>query len=156
MKQQDITAIFAAIITVVVITLIFHVFGSTFLDLVVKPQHGITFERWIPEYHDWVLVIGTTSLVCSLGWLIISKLMFKVNSPNDTGRRLYWACGLFLQLGIFTVVQILKTPVKEGNLALASIFFLLALFGYYIPTVLFTPSSYKYAPLGASVIRTKW
>ncbi len=113
-----------------------------------------TYEDWLDEFRGRVMFIGTFTLLTSLIWHILTGFIYKITSLVDTNRRFVWISCFFssLIISILTVV-LWDSQIQEGKIGVYFILILYAILGYYIPTVFLTPSSYKYAPIGAEFLR---
>lgn len=133
-------------------------FQIWFLDLN-PPQlpEGVKIEQWMASFQKWAFICAGSAVVASLAWYLLAHGVFKINRWEDTGKRPAWLFLFFLPI-IAIVVSIICVERAESGLRFEQwIFFLInGLIPYYFATLLFSPSSFKYTPVGAKYIRRWW
>ena len=136
-------------------------FGIVLLEIILldsnPPQvpDDITIEEWLASFRMSALTCIGAALVASLLWYGLAQWIFKINNPEDAGKRMIW--GLLFLLPIGAVISgIFSTARAESGLVLVYLFFLIdSVLCYWIATILFSPSSFKFTPIGAVVFR-RW
>lgn len=127
------------------------------LDRIPPELPETDLEEWKASFQYWARIVVAACLM-SIIWYILARWCFKVNKIKDAGKRLWW--GLFALIPIIAailggVIGIAEAKASLG-LYLSYLFFgLNVVVCYYLSTLLFSPSSFKYTPLGASAIR-RW
>ena len=133
------------------------VFGELFLLDAYPPQpsDNLTMKQWKASFQMWAFVCGGTAGVASLLWYILAQWTFKINRwENTEGKRPIWGLLLFLPI-IIIVVSCFRVERAESSLTgVYLLFFLNGLLPYYLATLLFSPSSFKYTPILAKPIRS--
>ena len=114
----------------------------------------LEMDQWMESFGLWALVCVGASAAASFLWYWIGQNVFKANSEKSYGKRGLW--GLLFILPICAViVSILFIEEAESSLWLAYLCFgVNGLLPYYLATVLFSPVSVKYTPIGAEQIRS--
>jgi len=125
---------------------------------VVVPPTGVTIGQWLDDFKYWAVLGITMAGVASLLWYVLAQWGFKVNKWTQTNKgRPTWLLFFLLPIAfaIWGIIK-LKTPGQGAWLAYLC-FSVNGLLCYYFPTALFSPSAFKYAPLGARLIwRRLW
>lgn len=149
---RDIVGIF-----VVSLFFFFIVLGELYLlDLNPPKVAGdITIEAWKASFQISALTCLGAALVANLLWYCLAQWGFKINDSRDAGKRLIWGLLFLLPIGAI-VSSIFSTAGAEGGLVLVHLFFLIdGVLCYWFATLLFSPSSFKYTPIGARIFR-RW
>lgn len=128
---------------------------NNILNELVVPQADVTLEEWLESFRRWGTVGIAASLAASLLWYAAGQFLFRVNDWRDAGKRHIWSL-LFLIPVAAAVAGIVFTRQAQEGALIAYVFYVVnGLLSYYLSTVLFSPSSFKYAPVGASKVR-RW
>ncbi len=144
------------------IVVIFCVFFFGFVELELRiidsnpPQlpPTVTLGEWKASFQLWISVCVGCAGAASLLWYVLAQWIFKINRWKDTGKRSTWIwLYLLLPFVAFIISAIFVKRVESSLTWIYLFFFLTGLFHYYIATVLFSPSSFKFTPLGAKYIR---
>ena len=121
----------------------------------VVPPADVTLEEWLDSFRRW----GTTGLAFSLaagvGWYALGQWGFRLDALRETSKRPLW--GLFFLLPLLGVILgiVLTQRAQEGGALAYLFYFINGMSSYYLETALFSPSAFKYTPIGASKIR-RW
>lgn len=141
-----------------IITIIF--FGVIHVELIFLQTYTPELDRvetgeWLSNFQISAFICLIAALVASLLWYALTQWVFKINNSRDAGKRLIW--GLLSLLPIVAVIPgVFWTASAKTGLTLVYLFFLGDGVGtYWIATLLFSPSAFKYTPLGAQVFR-RW
>ena len=111
---------------------------------------------WKAGFHSWALRGVIVALGMSLLWYILAQWAFKVNNPEATkGKRLIWFMFYLLSvIGAIAIGAIFEARFKSGSTISVYLFFVAnGILCYHLPTALCSPSSFKYIPWGAALIR---
>ena len=116
---------------------------------------GITIEQWETSFTTWALGGVSIAGLASLLWYGLAEWGFKINNPEDAkGKSLTWGLLFLLAvIGAIAASALFTAQVESGGFSVHLLFVLNGVFCYYLPTVLFSPSSFKYIPWGAAQIR---
>ena len=146
------------------ILLIIAIFGfaiiyvETLILEVYPPQLSGDLKKgqWIKSFQNWAALCVGSAAISSILWFILAQWGFKINRWEDTeGKRPIWFF-LFLVPIIVVIVSCIFIKQTESSLLLVYCFFLLnGLAPYYISTLLFSPSAFKYVPVLAKAIRSR-
>ena len=114
-----------------------------------------TLEQWLDIFVHRMTIVITLAAIASLLWYGLGQLVFKINDWKRSGKRAVW----FL-LAVLPTVAILYCivfmPYAEKGAWYASAFYIInGLGSYYLATVFFSASSFKYTPVGAKNLR-RW
>jgi len=117
-----------------------------------------TIEKWIPGFQEFATYGIIVAWISALLWYVLAQWVFKVNKFSNAGKRLVW--GLFTLLAllpavVFSIIQSIESPLQEGFVIPPLIYLLNFIIAFYVPTLLFSPSSFKYAPIPAKLVR-RW
>src|SRR5258708_998103 len=107
------------------------------------------------SFRNWALIVMIVSFVSAVAWYWMAEWRFRISTPITQSRRLIWALWLGVTiLGAFAAEFL--GPQASSNAYIPTLFYFLGGVGfYYLATLLFSPVSYKYTPLGASAVR-RW
>lgn len=113
-------------------------------------------EEWLDIFKSWSIYIIVSSALSILLWYVLAQWIFKLNNWKNAGKRLTWLL-LFTLPIITTIAAILFTPTTQEGIWYAYLFYVCsAIIPYYVGTVFFSPSSFKYSPIGAKHLRRGW
>ena len=147
-----------------------HIFGIAFVTVLFfffisveiwlldtnPPQlrEGVNMEQWMASFQAWAFVCLGTAGFASLLWYFLAQRIFKINRWEDTaGKRPIWLL-LSLLPAIAIVVSCICVERADSDLIVVYLFFIWnGLMPYYLATLLFSPSAFKYTPAGAKQIR---
>ncbi|MCY4568788.1 MAG: hypothetical protein OXD49_10825 [Candidatus Poribacteria bacterium] len=114
--------------------------------------------EWMERFRIWAFICAGSAGVASLLWYVLAQWSFKINRWEDTtGKRSIWMLLLLLPT-VFIVVSMFRMEHAESSLTwvyLLLFFSLNGLLPYYWATVLFSPSPFKYTPIGAKGFRSR-
>ena len=124
----------------------------------VTPLSG-PIEQWIPGFQEF----GTYGIIvawfAAVLWFVFAHWILKVNKFGQAGKRVVWALFTMLALlpvVVFSILQSLQSPLQEGMLVPPLIYLLNFIITFYLATLLFSPSAFKYAPVLAKAVRRWW
>lgn len=132
-----------------------------FLAIVVEPlileafppqlRTNLTMTQWLESFELWALVCVGAAAAASFLWYGIGQNVFNANGGKSYGKRGLW--GFFFILPVCAVIfSILLIEEAESSLWLAYLCFVVnGLVPYYGATVLFSPVSVKYTPIGGGI-----
>lgn len=126
-----------------------------FLDLN-PPQlpDGLNIEQWKASFQRWAFVCVGTAGFASLLWYGLAQWTFKIKRWKDAGKRSWWIVLFFLPFLAIILSVIFVERAQSGLRLEQCIFFLInGLLSYYLATLLFSPSSFKFTPVGAKHVR---
>ena len=115
----------------------------------------VTMGQWRASFQTWAVVCVGAAGVASLLWYVRAQWGVKINRWEDTEKRLTWICLYILPI-IIIVVSCFRVEHAESSLTWVYVLFCLnGLLPYYFATLLFSPLSFKYTPIGAKGIRSR-
>lgn len=135
------------------------VIGELFLLDANPPQLSVTTNltmgEWKESFKTWAFVCVGTAAAASFLWYIFAQKVFNINNRKSVGKRVIWTL-----LSLFPAAAIAASVilVERTESSLKWVYLLFALNGllpYYLATLLFSPSSFKYTPIGAKGIRSR-
>ena len=132
-----------------------------FLAIVVEPliledfppqlRTNLTMTQWLESFELWALVCVGAAAAASFLWYGIGQNVFNANSGRSYGKRGLWGF-LFILPMCAVIFSILLIEEAESSLWLAYLCFAVnGLVPYYVATVLFSPVSVKYTPIGGGI-----
>jgi len=121
----------------------------------VIPRGDITIEEWLDDFKYWAAIGIVAALATSLLWYVIGQWFFRVDHWATSQRRPVWALLFIVPAAVAIVGMVLTKQPQEGWLYAPLFFFLNGILVYYLQTTFFSPSSFKYTPVGASKLR-RW
>lgn len=114
----------------------------------------LEMDQWMENFELWALVCVGAAVTASFLWYGIGQNVFNTNSEKSYGKRSLWVL-LFILPVCAVIFSILLIEEAESSLWLAYLCFVVnGLTPYYVTTVLFSPVSVKYTPIGAVGIRS--
>ena len=136
-----------------------------FLAIVVEPlileafppqlRTNLTMTQWLESFELWALVCVGAAAAASFLWYGIGQNVFNANGEKSYGKRGLWGF-LFILPVCAVIFSIFLIEEAESSLWLAYLCFVVnGLLPYYVATVLFSPVSVKYTPIGAERIRSQ-
>ena len=131
--------------------------GETSLLEANPPQlpANLTMDQWMESFEFWALVCVGAAVAASFLWYGFGQNVFKANGEKSYGKRGLWGF-LFILPVCAVIFSIFLIEEAESSLWLAYLCFVVnALLPYYVSTVLFSPVSVKYTPIGAERIRSQ-
>ena len=144
-----------------ILGILFFTVLFVFLAIVVEPiilesyppqlRQPLTMSQWLESFELWALVCVGAAAVASFLWYGIGQNVFKATGGKSYGKRGLW--GFLFILPVCTVIlSIFLIEEAESSLWLAYLCFAVnGLVPYYLATVLFSPVSVKYTPIGAGI-----
>ena len=124
------------------------------MDSFVSTGPEITLDAWREVFRNWAQFGIAVALMAALLWFLLGQWVFGMNRwTNANKKRTVWL-GLFVVAALAVVPGMVLTPTVQewGRLAwLCYVVNNLSL--YYLATVLFSPSSFKYVPWLATSVR---
>lgn len=119
-------------------------------------DNSIDIGQWISSFQKWAILCVVIAGLASLFWYVWAQWGFKINRREGHGKRLLWVL-LFVVPIIIIIVSCIYVEEAKNSPWLAYLFFALnGLLPYYLTTLLFSPSSFKYAPFGAKLLRPRF
>jgi hypothetical protein len=115
---------------------------------------GRNASNWKNDYSTLILALGAVSLLVTLGWYILARFIFKVTSPQDTGKRTIWAALWLGGIALTIAITALNSLPKNFIIHIMHVLFF-NIIGYYLCTLLWSPAPFKYTPLGAKQLWSK-
>lgn len=121
-------------------------------------SNQMSYSRWQEKFISLTVAAGGLTGLCSLGWFILSRWLFKINSPFGIGRRTIWALLAIISLGGSILIPkfysvILGIEINIVVMVLFVIFF--TIIDYWLVSIFITPKPFKYTPLGAQLF-SRW
>lgn len=114
-------------------------------------------SEWKDSFEDCARSVALVSGVTGIIWYVLAQWVFKIIQFHSAGKRGTWALLFVLPVIALVGAVIYLSPAETGiGLYLAYLFFALnSVVYYYILTLFISPSSFKYSPVGAGIIR-RW
>ena len=155
--MRHIVNIIGMIVVAVIIYFVFLLFleGQLVLYERVVPPANVTLEDWLESFKRWGTIGIATSWASAFIWYVLGQWSFHTDSWSASYKRPLWYVMLFLPV-IAVILGIWFTEQAQEGAIYAYIFYGLNwLLCFFPATVLFSPSAFKYTPLGAKALR-RW
>ena len=139
--------------------LTYLIVSNIFGGRLANASNGITLSVWKEKFLALVLMAGGLTAFCSALWFFFTTFVFKVESAYGAGKRTIWCALAFFAVVISIAVPLFysKSLNIQVNAMVVSLFiFFSAVLNYWIVTVFTTPLSFKYTPLGATVLLSRF
>ncbi len=117
---------------------------------------NMAFSRWQEKFQSLVINTGILSALCALAWFVLTRWIFKINTPRGIGKRTIWAGLAALDLiGCIVIPQFYSSTLGIKTNFLVTVIFIIAFagVGYWLLTIYTTPNIFKYTPVGAQLLR---
>lgn len=103
---------------------------------------------WVEVFQNWAVYGVFVAAAASLTWLIAGQFRFRPENYGAAGGRTWWASVLTgLLLATISMGYFLTPPTQDFGKPIALAFYLVnAFFVYWFSSVMFSPSTVKYAP----------
>ena len=113
----------------------------------VTPPFDTDRQMLLTAFESAFVVIGILAALAAITWYVMAW-MAGVVAPENAGNRSYWLLGLLgvVLVSAITAGLVFGQPIASTLLGYALLVGSSALI-YYVPTVLFTPASFKYSPV---------
>ena len=132
-----------------------------FLAIIVEPlileafppqlRTNLTMTWWLESFKLWALVCVGAAAAASFLWYGIGQNVFDANGGKSYGKRGLWG-SLFILPVCAVIFSIFLVEEAESSLWLAYLCFVgNGLLPYYVSTVLFSPVSVKFTPIGGGI-----
>jgi hypothetical protein len=127
------------------------------LDSLVDTGPNLTLDEWRESFKFWAWIGFVVAAGAAVLWFIWAQWGISLNYwGNVKNKRWTWLLIVVFPLGA-VMLGYLRTPTVQDRGYLATGFYLLNnVVLYYLLTLLFSPSSFKYTPLGAAAVRRWW
>lgn len=128
------------------------------LDSLVTTGPNITLDAWREVFRNWAMLGIGIALAAALFWFVLGQWGFSMNQwKTANNKRWAWWGGLFVVAILAAAPGYYFTPTVQEGGRLTLLFYLANnVLVYYVGTLLFSPSSFKYMPLGATSVRRYW
>ena len=111
----------------------------------------LEMDQWMESFELWALVCVGAAAAASFLWYWIGQNVFNANGGKSYGKLGLWGF-LFILPVCAVIFSILLIEEAESSLWMAYLFFgVNGLVPYYGATVLFSPVSVKYTPIGGGI-----
>lgn len=121
----------------------------------VYPLAGMTVDNWISEFRSLAIIGLLIAFGSSLLWYISAEWFMKVNSIKNAKARLIWFLIYLIPIITAVVTAFLLPSTKSGSVVSTFIQVVNVALSYYLSTLLFSPSAFKYTPPLAKFFR-RW
>lgn len=140
-----------AVISVVSMVMIF--FEMDWLSDRVYPIAGMKMPEWLDNFKLWATAGIISASVVSLLWYVLGLSVFRFNNWNKNYRVFWWLL-FFAAIVPLAALGWLFTKEPTAGAGWAYFFYVVNNFLiYYCATILFSPPSVMYTPLGATYLR---
>ena len=116
----------------------------------------LTIDQWMDSFQTWAYVCVGAAVIAIILWYLFGQTVFKTIHEKPNGKRGLWGL-LFLFPACAVALSFYFIEETESEPLLAYLCFVVNGFLlYYLVTLLFSPTSVKFTPLGSMRIRRFW
>jgi len=128
------------------------------LDSLVTTGPNIMLDAWREVFRSWATLGIIIALAAAPLWFVLGQWGFSMNRwTSANNKRWAWWAGLFFVAILAAAPGYYFTPTVQEGGRLTLLFYLANnVLVYYLATLFFSPSSFKYMPLGATSVRRYW
>lgn len=125
----------------------------TFLEYRVLPDLGVDINVWLDGFVRASLIGLGASGILAIAWYALGEWIAPVTEWTSAGKRGSWL--FFLACATLTAAYaaFMVPTALEGSALARGFIVLTTILPFYLSTALVGPDSYKYSPLGASLLR---
>jgi hypothetical protein len=114
-----------------------------------------SIQDWLADFRTWSNIAVGGSLLVALAWYFLARWRFRADQLPLADRRPCWMLCFLVCLAV-GLLAIFATPMPDAGAWLAIVFYLVnATAVFYFSSALFSPSGFKFTPLGALSLR-RW
>jgi hypothetical protein len=117
-------------------------------------ENAGTLDDWMQNFTNWALAGIGAALFAGLLWYALGEWIFHVERPGDSNRRPIWIALIAVPLAAWVFAIVLLDTPGQGAWVAYLLLFLNTILCYYFATALFSPSGFKYTPIGATTLRS--
>lgn len=129
-------------------------FEAQMLDSNVSTGPEITLDAWIDLFRVWAAIGIVISVSAALLWFALGQWVFSMNQwTTANNKRTVWFILGVVALAAALPGMLLMPAVEENGSLTWPLFIANNLAVFYLSTLLLSPSSFKYTPVGGSVVR---
>jgi len=118
----------------------------------VIPFAGLRLSTWLENFRSLAFLGIVICGFLSILWYLLGQWAFKFNYWNKKFRAI-WCLFLVLTIIVTAILCFLTINLQEGTILVYIFYFINNFFTFYLGTLLFSPASVKYTPLGAEYVR---
>jgi hypothetical protein len=119
----------------------------------VIPIPGVTIDQWIEAFRKLALIGISVAWTSAVLWYVTAQWGMKVNFFKNAGKRTIWFLYFLLPVLAAVVIILLHPQSQEGAWISYALQFINGILSYYLSTVWFSPSAFKYTPPLAKIFR---
>jgi hypothetical protein len=132
-------------------------FESQYLESLVTTGPDITLDAWRELFSYWAAIGIIIALTAALLWFFLGQWVFTMNRwTSANNKRTVWLILAAAALAAALPGILLMPTVQEGGRLAWPFYLLNNVVVFYFSTLLLSPSSFKYTPWCASLIRQWW
>ena len=155
--SRTVLEFFLFVLFISLFTFAAYIACTYFYGVTLARASGLSISIWTDKFIVLVGMSCALTTVCLLIWYILTKAVFKVESSADWNRRPIWSV-LFVIVffGILVITNIYANvflEIKINAFINVVFFFCFVVGGYWLTSIVITPSRFKSSPLGASLFR---
>ena len=153
---RTVLEIFLFVLGLVLCTISAYFICTYFNGDTLAKASGLSLSVWTDKFIVLVKLSCALTASCLFLWYVLTKMIFRVQSSADWGRRTVWFfLFLVVMAGIFVIINIYADTLRiKTDLFVNVVFFLcFVVGGYWLTSIAITPAKFKFAPLGAVLFR---
>ena len=156
MNTRTLLEILGVFIGVVVFTLVAYLLSTELKGPELANASKLTLSAWEDKFIVVTKICAGLTLACSLLWYILARFVFSIEHAEGSGKRTVWVVFLLIAAAgnYATTAYYSDTIGIKVSLLVSSIFVAcMAVGAYWLTGIFTTPSTFKYTPLGAQLLR---
>jgi hypothetical protein len=144
-----------AILVIALLMFYFAVsFESQWLESLVITGPEMTLDEWRDLFSYWAAIGIIISVAAALLWFGLGQWVFSMDRwTTANNKRSVWLMLGALALAAAIPGIVMMPVVQEGGRLAWPLYLLNNLIVFFVSTLIFSPSSFKYTPVGASFLR---
>ncbi len=116
----------------------------------------LTIDQWMDSFQTWAYVCVGAAVIAIILWYLFSQTVFKTIHEKPSGKRWLWGLLFFLPTCAVAISFYFIEETESEPLLAYLCFVVNGFLLYYLATLLFSPTSVKFTPLGSMKIRRFW
>lgn len=137
------------------------VVGNWPTELGVQPGKGdtdklLTADEFKDGFQTWAGIVAGISLLCMIVWYVLGEWGPRANKVSAAGWLITWFLLLLVVVLAVLGAFFMGPKASEHGEILVAFYFFTGVFFYFWASVLFSPTSTKYAVPGSRMLRKNW
>ena len=156
MNTRTLLELLGVFVGVLVFTLAAYLLSTEIKGPELANASKLTLSAWEDKFIVVTKICAGLTLACSLLWYILARFVFSIEHAQGAGKRTVWTIFLLIAgVGNYAVTAYYSVAIGiKVSMFVSGIFiFCMAVGAYWLTGIFTTPSTFKYTPLGAQLLR---